>query len=112
MSSLEENLKKVVVVQKYVALCAMNQCARPASTADGGTVPTIIALEDSEGIANQKAEAHRNSHRDHERYVASVLKKAREADSEPVVIKRKKDAPDPEVMMGELLQAAEKDADA
>lgn len=74
MSELEKSLKsKISIERKHVALCEMNQCTR------GSGVPLIIALEDSEGIANQKAEAHRNSHRDHEKRVNGVLDKHRTA---------------------------------
>lgn len=68
---LEEDLaKKLAVEHKYVAVCRMNQCAR-------GGPGLIIALEDSEGIAAQTAEAHRNAHRDHERQTQAILAKHR-----------------------------------
>lgn len=71
MSELNDDLrKKVVVVNKHVAMCSMNLCTR-------GGQPVIIALEDSEGIANQKAEAHRNDHRDHEKHAEAVLARSR-----------------------------------
>lgn len=69
---LEQHLAaKVVVSQKHIALCTMNQCAR-------GGPGLVIALEDSEGIANQKAEAHRNVHRDHEKRYQAVMEQVKE----------------------------------
>ena len=71
MSELEENLKKKLSVErKYVALCAMNQCA-------GNSPALIIALEDNEGLANKRLEEHRNRHRQHEKEMEAVLSKHR-----------------------------------
>lgn len=74
MSDLDENLKKkVVVTQKHVALCHMNQCTR------GSGVPLIIALDDNEGVVKTAAEKHKNRHREHEKQLARVLEQSRTA---------------------------------
>lgn len=72
MSDVETDVKnKIQVQQQYVALCSMNQCTR------GQTPYLIVYLGDDEGVANTRAEEHRNAHRDHEKHVNQVLEQAR-----------------------------------
>jgi hypothetical protein len=75
MSDLEQDLKdKITVSRKYVALCTMNACTR------GFTPAVVIAMEDSEGIANSLAETHRNDHRERAKDDAKRLEQIRAAD--------------------------------
>jgi hypothetical protein len=72
---LEEDLARKIATGQvgltWVAICQMNQCTR------GRSLGVAIAIEDSEGIANQKAEAHRNDHRQHEKKAEQVLSQHR-----------------------------------
>lgn len=77
MSDLEPNLKEKVLTKRvYVALCHMNQCTR------GSGVPLVVGMDVSEGIVNQKAEEHKNLHRDHEKRSINLLNRIRAEQAE------------------------------